>query len=298
MLLLFISKNSPADRNLGSHLDADTPLHSNPAGQDAGVFSTAFELSGPRDSHDRNDTDSFQPRYSDHPVTHLHRDDDIIDSVPVDDVTATPKAVQESEAALPSHNAKSNLPPWLRTQSTNGPTSQSASVAINALAPSIQKQGQETSTYPSLSSTQRARQEQSLPATHISYDESASSSAPASGQARGPSTNLTTLAAPGPIPNATSSHLFLPAMAQCSTLPIMTGGPLVPNSQPNSSFVLTSSGPMLSSAAQRLFPPGTGLLGGNMAQDFQMFNNQGILHEVVIFFSYLLLSFTCTSLSL
>jgi hypothetical protein len=275
-------KNSPADRNLGSQFNADTPLHSNLAGQDSGLYPTSvltFEALGPRDSHDRKVvTESFHVSNTDHSAAQLHHDGDIVDGV-LGNVIATTRTVQEPESALPSQNAKSNLPPWLRTQSQNGPTSQSASVPVNAPVPLTQKPGpvmvseMSTSTYPTISVAQRTKQDQPVPSTQLSHDESANFSA--SGLTRGPSSNLSTLAGPGQMPNASSGHMFLPAMAQCSTLPIMTGGPLVPNSQPNSSFVRTNSGPMLSSAAQRLFPPGAGLLGGNMAQDFQIFNNPG-----------------------
>lgn len=294
LLVQHIFKNSPADRNLGSYLNADTPLHSNLAGQDSGVYPTsvqAFEAVGPLDFHDRKEVvESFHMSNSDHSAAHFHRNEDIVDGVPAD-VIANTKTVQEAESVLPSQNIKSNLPPWLRTQSQNGPTSQSASVTVNAPVPFTQKLGpvmvseMSTSTYPTISVAQRTKQEQPVPPIQLSHEDSANSSAPASGPNRGPSTNLSTLAAPGQMPNAPSNHMFLPAMAQGSNLPIMTGGPLVPNSQPNSSFVRTSSGPMLSSAAQRLFPPGTGLLGGNLAQDYQIFNNQGTLQkqEIEIF---------------
>jgi hypothetical protein len=288
LILPYILKNSPADRNLGSHFNADTPLHSNLAGQDSGLYPTSllsFEALGPRDSHDRKlVTESFHVSNPDHSAAQLHRDEDIVDGVPGNAI-ATTKAVQEPESALPSHNAKSNLPPWLRTQSQNGPTSQSSSVANKAPVPMTQKPGQvmvsemSTSTYPTVSVAQRTKQDQPVPSTQLSHEESANFSAPASGLTRGPSSNLSTLAGPGQMPNASSGHMFLPAMAQCSSLPIMTGGPLIPNSQPNSSFVRTNSGPMRSSAAQRLFPPGAGLLGGNLAQDFQIFNNPGILQK-------------------
>lgn len=287
LLFLLILQNSPADRNLGSDLNADTPLHGNLAGQGSGVYPTsvlAFEALGPRDSHDRKEiTESLHVSYSDHSAAQRHRDEDIIDSV-LGDAMATTNTAQESESVPPSHSSKSNLPPWLRTQSPNGPTSHSASVTTNASVPLTQKPGTvmvseiSTSTYPTISVAQRTKQEQPVLLSQLSHEESANSSASASGPTRGSSTNLSTLAASGQMPNA-PSHMYLPVMAQCSTLPIMTGGPLIPNSQPNSSFVRTSTGPMLSSAAQRLFPPGTGLLGGNLAQDFQMYNNQGILQK-------------------
>lgn len=282
-----ILKNSPADRNLGSDLNADTPLHGNLAGQGSGVYPTsvlAFEALGPRDSYDRKEiTESLHVSNSDHSAAELHRDEDIMDGV-LGDVMAATNTAQESESVPPSQSTKSNLPPWLRTQSPNGPTSQSASVPTNASVPLNQKPGSvmmsetSTSTYPTISVAQRTKQEQPVLPTQLSQEESINSPASASGPTRGSSTNLSTLAASSQMPNA-PGHMYLPAMAQCSTLPIMTGGPLIPNSQPNSSFVRTSTGPMLSSAAQRLFPPGTGLLGGNLAQDFQIYSNPGILQK-------------------
>ena len=72
-------------------------------------------------------------------------------------------------------------------------------------------------------------------------------------------------------------QMFLPIMTQNNSLPMMAGGPLVPNSQPNSSFVRAGTGPMLNSAAQRAVfsGPSGGLLSGNMQQEyFQHYNAQ------------------------
>lgn len=71
--------------------------------------------------------------------------------------------------------------------------------------------------------------------------------------------------------------ILLPAVMQGASLPIMIGGSLIPNSQPNSSFVRSGTGPMLNSAAQRAAFSATGLnsLGGPIPQEYyQQYNMQ------------------------
>ena len=212
-------------------------------------------------------------------------------------------AKEASSDAVPQSN-QSNLPPWLRTQSAPAAPAPSASSSVD----STQVQGTQNtpnalsqkSSQPSLMGMTSAfgpafaGGPSKVPGGQTVHPQPSGPQAggAAAGPAAGPavaghpanhpaapgsssSSNLTATAADGLNPG--NGQLFLPVMAQNASLPMMAGGSLIPNSQPNSSFVRTAAGPMINSAAHRAVfsGPGGGLLGGNMQQEYyQQFNAQ------------------------
>jgi hypothetical protein len=203
------------------------------------------------------------------------QDDSIGNDASVDSNTDKNTSITGFESEFKLQNAKSNLPPWLRTQQIPTSTSDTP-VATNLSGLVTEYTGSRPSdstvgTVPShfTQNIQKTQNEQFGNFISLQNGDNASSrvGSAAFGQVLGSANSASSHTVQG-MPSSTSSssssssgHMSLPAMMQSQSLPTMNTGSLIPTTQPNSTFLQSGSGSLMSFAAQRvLFPPGNNLV--------------------------------------
>jgi hypothetical protein len=162
----------------------------------------------------------------------------------VDTVKATGDS--DVEAEISPYGAQTSLPPWLRTQPS------SVVNEIDKERSNMQNSLAQSSAY-TVATTATATIETSTSKVNSVGEKG-------SHQSIGSSNDVT----------AGNNATLQPVGAQNRSQTLMTNGPLVPNTQPNSSFI-RATGPSLTGGQSAIFSnTAAGLIGGNMAQD----NNQ------------------------
>lgn len=199
-------------------------------------------------------------------------DDSIGNDASVDNSTDKNISIPGFESEFKLQNAKSNLPPWLRTQHIS-PSTSDTPVATNLSGPVTEYTGSRPSdstvgTVPHFpQNIQKNQNEQFGNSTSLQNGDNANSSvgSAAFGQVLGSANSASSHTVQGVASSSSSSsssgHMSLPAMMQSQTLPTMNTGSLIPITQPNSTFLQSGSGSLMSFAAQRvLFPSGNNLV--------------------------------------
>jgi hypothetical protein len=202
------------------------------------------------------------------------QDDSIGNDAPVDSNTDKNTSITGIESEFKLQNAKSNLPPWLRTQQTPTSTSDTP-VAINLSGLVAEYTGSRPSdstvgSVPHFTQNiQKTQNDQFGNSISLQNGDNANSSVgrAAFGQVLGAANSASSHTVQS-VPSSTSSssssgsgHMSLPAMMQSQSLPTINTGSLIPITQPNSTFLQSGSGSLMSFAAQRvLFPPGNNLV--------------------------------------
>lgn len=267
---------------MASPASADTLVHSNIAVEDSAVFSkqsTAFNDQQSSDSFDRKETSSSSVSgkvVASRSLPPL--DEESQEDVALETIEDTVKISTVYDYEAPSQSAKSNLPPWLRTQAVIANAAPIGAAVVNVpnqLIPNQVHDSSETSTTvatPPRIPQQRARHEHMFASPHPQVEDLDSASV---ASVRRLNANPIVVATVQGISDPTS-HLFLPVMTQ-SQLPVTIGGPLAPISQPTSSLSRVESSPVQSSAVQRpVLTHGSGTLSGTVPTEiFQHFGSEG-----------------------
>lgn len=204
------------------------------------------------------------------------QDDSIGNDASVDSNTDKNTSITGFESEFKLQNAKSNLPPWLRTQQIPTSTSDTP-VATNLSGLVTEYTGSRSSdstvgTVPShfTQNIQKTQNEQFGNSISLQNGDNANSGlgSAAFGQVLGAANSASSHTVKGVASgcssgssSSSSGHMSLPAMMQSQSLPTMNTGSLIPMTQPNSTFLQSGSGSLMSFAAQRvLFPPGNNLV--------------------------------------
>lgn len=208
--------------------------------------------------------------------TPLH-DERIGNDASAENITGTNINVPGFESEFKLQNAKSNLPPWLRTQ--QNPIPASAPVVMNVL----DQMTKNIATRPSDSNmfsvpphiTQKTQNEQFGNSLSAQVGDSANDTAKNSAfsQAIGSTNSVSTHTGQGQgTVSSSSGHMSLPAIMQGQVLPTINSSSLIPISQQNSTFAQSGSGSMMSFAAQRvLFPSSNNLSSSSSLQSTEAF---------------------------
>lgn len=181
-----------------------------------------------------------------------------------------------------SHSPKSNLPPWLRTQSVIASIASIEPAVVNVPDQSILNELHSSSGISSAAMTptliphQRARHEHMFASPHPQAEDSSNISV---ALARRTSLNPVVAAAAQRLPDP-PVHLFLPMTTQGQHSETISE-PLVPVSQSTPLFTQVDPSPDVGSAAQTAlrttFPLGGGVLSGTFSPaTFQHFGSQGL----------------------
>lgn len=210
--------------------------------------------------------------------TPLH-DKRIGNDASAENTTGTNIIVPGFESEFKLQNAKSNLPPWLRTQQNPIPTSDSP-VAMNVLdqmTKNIATRPSDTNMFSVPAHiTQKTQNEQFGNSLSPQDGDNANNSAKNSAfsQAVGPTNSVSTHTGQGQgTVSSSSGHRSLPAIMQGQILPTVNSSSLLPTSQPNSTFAQSGSGSMMSFAAQRvLFPSSNNLTTSSSLQSTEAFD--------------------------
>jgi hypothetical protein len=195
------------------------------------------------------------------------QDDSIGNDASVDSNTDKNTGTTGFESEFKLQNAKSNLPPWLRTQQI--PTSASdtpIATNLSGLATEYTGSRPSDSTVGSVphftQNIQKTQNEQFGNSTSLPNGDNANNSmgSAAIGQVLGTANSASSHTVQGVV-SSSSGQMSLPAMMQSQSVPTINTGSLIPITQPNSTFLQSGSGSLMSFAAQRvLFPPGNNLV--------------------------------------
>lgn len=199
-------------------------------------------------------------------------DDSIGNDAIADNTTDKNTSIPGFESEFKLQNAKSNLPPWLRTQHIPTSTSDTP-IATNLSGLVTEYIGSRPSdstvgTVPHFTQNiQKTQNEQFGNSISLQNGDNTNNSVGSAafgqvlGTANSASSHSVQVVASSSSSSSSSGHMPLPAMMQSQSLPTMNAASLIPVTQPNSTFLQSGSGSLMSFAAQRvLFPPNNNLV--------------------------------------